>query len=425
MSIVDEVFAELGGAEPARREAEPYRGPSSYRPWVAFPENLAAQISEAGAGLQTGARELGEGRYAKGAWDIGMGALQGLFSPMTAGIQLGTYPLAEATGIPEPALTALPQIISGIGAARGGLGMLGRGGRMAEVAGAAGAAAEPAARAFPSRGFPQLEYQPTMPPSPREAAPQFDPYAVSAGERAEQMRRATVPIEERYAPGYRPGEVAGARETEIPKARAEAPAGPPRLTYAEPPPWEERGFIYPPIAAGAPELAAERYAPGYRPGGMPEAGPAPITDPSRLLGYQMAMPDLRPRWQRPTAEMGYLMPDESARWARPGAVEQGAYPYPRGAELPPTITDPRRMLPDYAPKERPKRVTTFDPGDEVEWGMSPAELHYRRQAGMLTYPYRGTVESVRKFGNTRIARVKTAEGRTADVEVSLLKPRKK
>lgn len=239
-SMIDDLTSEMGleAPKPAPQEYKP----SSYFPLISYPENVWNLLKESGSQMYGGAQELGEGRIAKGLWDVGFGALGGAFSPVTGAVQSATYPLSEYTGIPEPALTMVGSLASG-GAAARGLGKLA--GRAMAGAGAAPAAGEVA------RNMPPL-YQEPLPQAFRSAYRQ--PMGV------ERQEPVTMPEGQRLLPQFGKGQ---------PEYRMPGPEA-----YATP--------------------IEESFAPGY----MPGSGQA-ITDPARLLEKPVIPMGGLPKWRGP------------------------------------------------------------------------------------------------------------------------------
>jgi hypothetical protein len=150
MGIIDEL-AEETGYHPAKKEEGKAFRPSSYNPLRSFPENLGHNLQGAGSELMKGGEQLGQGDLLSGAFHTGMGALEGVYSPLEAGVQTATQPLSDATGVPDWLLTGAAMLPLGYKSLAGGARrLMGIGG--AEAGAEAAPIAEAASKAEPRVG---------------------------------------------------------------------------------------------------------------------------------------------------------------------------------------------------------------------------------------------------------------------------------
>lgn len=297
MGLIDELAAETGYHPKAKAEEE-YRS-SSYNPFVSFPENLGHNLSSAGSSMSRGAKQLGEGSIGSGAFNVGLGALEGFYAPIQSGVQTVTQPAADVTGIPEWMLTAGAMLPLGYkslgGAAKRLMGLGGEAAPAAEIAGAAGAA------------------------EPRIGATNREEWQRAYGERKQ---------------AYEEG-VAGRRAAQMEEAAGRTPPIEPA----------ERFF-----AEGPKQLPQfGKGQPTYR---MPDESRAPIRE-SYAEGYKPGGPQL----QLPAPPI--YLPNQAKQWAKPeyeSGIPMGGLPKwqaPQGKPSEEMMFGGRRMfpeqqLPDYS-----------------------------------------------------------------------------
>jgi len=261
MGIIDELDTAVEYKGAKKREEE-YR-PSSSNPFISYPENLWEEAKGAGKQMYRGAQELGQGHIGGGAWDVGMGALRGAYSPVEAGIRSATFPLSDVTGIPEPYLDI------GANVALAGPSLIRGGGKLARrFMGVGGEEAAPVAEALgttePKIGATnRKEWEQSY--GERKQAYQEG----VAGRRGAQMEEAagrTPPVSpaERFFPqeGQRLLSHGGA-DTTVHRMPAE-PSPPMRETYAQGyrPGEPQRQIEYkptPPPAIAMPDYTAEKF----------------------------------------------------------------------------------------------------------------------------------------------------------------------
>lgn len=317
MGIIDEMDNAVGYRKPQTQEAAKEFRPSSYNPLDAYPENLMQDLRGSGEEIRRGAEQLGKGELLSGAFNVGMGALRGFYSPLEAGVQNITQPLSDTTGIPEWLLTSAAMIPVGYGGYKGIAGgarrLMGLGGEAAPVAEAA-----PAVEAVEPRigATNRAEWE-------RSYAERKKAYQEGVGsKRTAQMSEAaerTPPVSpaERFFP-------------------QEGPKLLPQFGKGEP--------IYRMPDESVPPRTSmrESYAEGYRPGGQAEQmmfGPERMLPPPAIR-----LPDQRPKWQQPTAEMGILMPGIGRR------------PEEIAAGMGQRRMLPEQQLPDYSTKSFVERA---------------------------------------------------------------------
>jgi hypothetical protein len=222
MGIIDEL-AEETGYHPAKKEEGKAFRPSSYNPLYSFPENLGHNLRGAGSEIMKGAGQLGEGNYLSGAFHTGLGALEGIYSPLEAGVQTATQPLSDATGVPDWLLTGAAMLPLGYKSLAGGAR------RLMGIGGEAASEAAPAVEAASSFdvGKMRSDYKPPPTMDTRAMSGEYNPASVArAGERffpetkllpqfgkgepvyhmPNETEVSKQPMRESYAEGYRPGE---------------------------------------------------------------------------------------------------------------------------------------------------------------------------------------------------------------------------
>jgi hypothetical protein len=288
MGIIDELDRAVE-YKPKKREAEEEYRPSSYNPLISYPENLWEEAKGAGKQMYRGAQELGQGHVGSAAWDVGMGALRGAYSPVEAGVRSATFPLSDVTGVPESYLDI------GANVALAGPSLIRSGGKLARKFMGVGGEAEAAAPAA-------------------EAAKDFDVSKM----RSDFTPSPTMDVRAMTG-GYKP---ATAHVGDMSPAERFFPEEGPRLL----PQFGKGEQVYRMPDKSRPSMG-ESYAEGYKPGGQAEQM---MFGPDRMLPPPaIRLPDMRPKWSKPEAESGILMPGIRRR---PEEIAAG--------------TGERRMLPE-------------------------------------------------------------------------------